>query len=169
MAEEKLANLNANLKASREQLTKIWADKRDNQAVTAICTKTWNGWSVAVRQDYLKRAQAAVVAGVQTSVPRKQWAQWVVTLKFCLEDIFAKARETHNKEFAAAGGLSELLKIIVDGKENTLNPEAFDKKIKEMLEEMKTNKIDGFDVNDQSHGPTLRAIRSIYAIQWANY
>jgi hypothetical protein len=168
MAEEKLKNLNANITSSREGLVKLWSES-NSAPVSSACAKTWNAWSANVRQDFLKRSQAAVIANVQTAVPRKQWAQWEVTLKFCLDDIFKLARAQTDKEFGAKDGLGDLIGLIVEGKEHTLDPIAFEKKIGEMLEEMKNTKVDGFDVNDQSHGPTLKAIKSIYAIQWAQY
>jgi hypothetical protein len=119
--------------------------------------------------ELLKRAQTSILATIQTSVPRKQWAQWEVTLRFCLNEIFLRARLTSSKAFEDNGGLRELILTIAEGRENDLDRESFDGKIDEMLGEMKTKNIAGFDPSDTTHGDTLRAIRSVYASEWATY
>ena len=160
--------LNTKIEASRQQLVTIWGSKRNDKSTATECRDKWNNWSVAVRSDYVKRAQAAIIAGVQTSVPRKQWSQWEVTLKFCLDDIFAQARSTTSSNFD--DGIGKILVMVVNGKENELNPQDFDRKIVEMMAEMKAkNGIAGFDPADKSHSHTLRAIRSLYSIEWAAY
>ena len=171
MSEAKLAGLNANILTNRSALNSLWSHKNTNgELVSKVCQKHWDAWTISVRSEYLKRAQAAVIAGVQTSIPRKQWSQWEVTLKFCLDDIFVKARGTAEHQFTSSdNSLGSLLGIILEGEENQSDPEEFESKIEEMLVEMRTNKVPGFDASDSTHGPTLRAIRSIYAIQWANY
>lgn len=122
-----------------------------------------------MRSDFLRRAQAAIIAAVQTAVPKKQWAQWEVTVKFCLDDIFQKARSTTDNRFEDKNGLAEVIQMLVDGKETKLNPEEFEKRIDEMLQQMTPDMVPGFKVDPDAHKKTLKSIRSLYACEWAIY
>lgn len=129
----------------------------------------WDSWSEAVRAQFIKRAHDAIIAAVQTTVPKKQWAQWEVTLKFCLDDVFTAARQTPDKKFAAENGLGLLLIKLAEGKQTEEEKKKFDERVNEMLAQMKPGQVPGFDVNDRTHSQTLQHIRGIYSIEWGMY
>ena len=175
-AQERQAGLANNVHVSRDALKKLWTGKDGQQrAVRDLCGQRWDAWSTPVRADFLKRAQTVVLASVQTTIPKKQWAQWEVTLKFCLDDIFISARAACDKKFATAttatekAGIAAVIDMIVQGRENDKERDEFEKKVKEMMAQMKPDTVPGFDVTDKTHVETLRSIRSLYAIEWVKY
>lgn len=152
------------ISTTRERLVKL-----HKEHATAARTK-WDSWSVAVRQEFMRRAQNAVVASVQASVPRKQGQQWAVTIKFVLDDVFEAGRKCGDHKFDDKDGLASLIKLMLDGQENAKDPAAFEKKVDDMLAEMKDGQVPGFKMEDKKvHTNTLRDMRSIYGIEWAAY
>ena len=129
-------------------------------SVTAA-TKKWNAFSVSVRQDFLKRAQRAVIASVQTTVPRKQWAQWETTLKFCLDDVFKRSQVVSEKAWGKE--MEGLLR------EAGKSDDAFSKRVDEMFAELKVGQVPGFNPGDVLHRDTLVALRRLYGLQWSAY
>jgi hypothetical protein len=188
--------LQPTVNASRQALQKFWSANAEatpaaaaagkpgakaaagtpaKHSLKAMSAQKWDAWSEGVRADFLKRCQTAVIASIQTKIPRKQWAQWEITLKFCLEDVFQNARASTPRTFTDKDGLLTLLQVIIDGHENdAAHDKHFQGKIDEMLQQMRdkptiTSKVQGFNIDDLSHVGTLRAIRSLYAIEYAHY
>jgi hypothetical protein len=122
---------------NRKFLQEAWTKEIQGKLTSDLCKAKWNSWSPSVRLDFTKRAQKAVLAAVKKDLPKKQWAQWDVTLRFCLDDIFNKANERNQVNWEAENGVEALVKMINDSKENINDAEKFQAKIEEMLEEMK--------------------------------
>jgi hypothetical protein len=69
--------LQTQLDLKRKDLVTLWASKHEEKQVRGLCSQRWDGWSAAVRSEFLKRSQNAVIAAIQTTIPKKQWAQYV--------------------------------------------------------------------------------------------
>jgi hypothetical protein len=125
------------VKISHEQLKTVWKGTKERPAAEPKCIKKWNEWSPLVRADFVSRSKKAVVAMVQRDIPKKQWAQWEVTVKFCIEDVLKTALSTKDKTWEDKDGIGALVKIIVEGKEAEINPVGSQEKIAKMIEEIK--------------------------------
>jgi hypothetical protein len=149
---------------AREEFTKVHT--QHNQAAIA----KWNTWSTSVRNEFVRRAQAAVIAGVQASVGRKQAQQWGVTIKFVLDDVFDCARKAASFGWDDKDGIGVLVTMFLKGEENLKDPEGFDKRVDAMLAEMKDGQVPGFKMQDKKvHTNTLRDMRTVYGVEWAAY
>jgi len=62
-----------------------------------------------------------------------------------------------------------LVHTAIEGKDTEADVKAFEKKVDEMLAQMKPGQVKGFDMSDKSHAKTLRQIRALYALNWASY
>lgn len=102
-----------------------------------LCQERWDNWSSVVRVDFLNRSKKAVIALVQRDLPKKQWAQWEITVKFCIDDIINKAIQTKDKKWADNAAVGSLIKTIADRKENEIDPEGFKAKIDKMIADIK--------------------------------
>ena len=152
--------MNSNVVSARAALA-----ARVNDQTLKNVEKLWNSWPVSVRQDFVKRAQGHVLSSIQTSqIAKKQWAQWQVTLRFCLDDLFNEMREATKHNFEDEKSFGYWLNTVLKEQENAINVEAFDKKVDGMMAEMKNTEVAGFDPASTAHRTTLRQIRSLYAI-----
>lgn len=59
------------IEVQRKAVIDLWNNTK-NGSVKERVAKRWNEWSPAVRANFIKRAQNAVIAQIQTSLPRKQ-------------------------------------------------------------------------------------------------
>lgn len=98
-----------------------------------------------------------------------RWAQWEVTIKFCLDLVFTDARNGCQKHFNEAGGLFELIRPVLDGKERDYKAKEFEANIDKMMSSIDSGKVANFDRDDKQHRETLRNIRALYWINWSAY
>lgn len=163
-----------------EQRIKSGLESLENHLAksTELLAGKWDSWSVAVRYEFIKRVQMSLLANVQMNTKKKQAQQWTVTVKFVIEDYLQVAREACSHKFddstgekwSAPRNIAQVLRKVAIIKDEDWNEEEFEKRVDEMMDEMKKKSVPQFAVDVSSrdvHLATLKKIRALYLVEWA--